>query len=156
MGFPRQKYWSGLPFPSPEDLPRDSGIEPAAPAWQADSLPLSHLGSPMRTCNGGNYLVKGDWEGGFLEEVFQQIAHIMCRAAFLPWWLSSEENKLLHSQRPHSGGEDGQWPHTVCGRMVATYRVGEDGRWRNLGEEECWGGSSFILGILNLRCWLDV
>ena len=31
MGFPRQKYWSGLPFPSPRDLP-DPGIKPASPA----------------------------------------------------------------------------------------------------------------------------
>ena len=45
MGFPRQEYWSGLPFPSPEDLP-DPGIEPGSPALQADSLPLSHLGNP--------------------------------------------------------------------------------------------------------------
>ena len=30
MGFSRQKYWSGLPFPSPGDLP-DSGIEPKSP-----------------------------------------------------------------------------------------------------------------------------
>ena len=32
MGFPRQEYWSGLPFPSPGDLP-DPGIEPAPPAF---------------------------------------------------------------------------------------------------------------------------
>ena len=31
MGFPRQEYWSGLPFPSPGDLP-DPGIEPTSPA----------------------------------------------------------------------------------------------------------------------------
>ena len=31
MGFPRQEYWIGLPFPSPRDLP-DPGIEPASPA----------------------------------------------------------------------------------------------------------------------------
>ena len=37
MGFSRQEYWSGLPFPSPGDLP-DLGIEPGFPAWQADSL----------------------------------------------------------------------------------------------------------------------
>ena len=36
-GFSRQEYWSGLPFPSPEDLP-DPGIEPWFPALQADSL----------------------------------------------------------------------------------------------------------------------
>ena len=37
MGFSRQEYWSGLPFPSPGDLP-NSGIKPGSPALQADSL----------------------------------------------------------------------------------------------------------------------
>ena len=36
MGFSRQEYWSGLPFPSPGDLP-DPGIEPVSPALQADT-----------------------------------------------------------------------------------------------------------------------
>ena len=35
MGFSRQEYWSGLPFPSPGDLP-NPGIEPGSPAFQAD------------------------------------------------------------------------------------------------------------------------
>ena len=38
MGFPRQEYWSGLPFPSPGDLP-DPGIKPGSPALQAVDLP---------------------------------------------------------------------------------------------------------------------
>ena len=38
MGFSRQEYWSGLPFPSPGDLP-DLGIEPGSPALYADALP---------------------------------------------------------------------------------------------------------------------
>ena len=37
MGFSRQEYWSGLPFPSPGDLP-NPGIEPGYPALQADTL----------------------------------------------------------------------------------------------------------------------
>ena len=37
MGFSRQEYWSGLPFPSPGDLP-DSVFEPRSPALYADSL----------------------------------------------------------------------------------------------------------------------
>ena len=37
MGFSRQEYWSGLPFPFPGDLP-DPGIEPGFPAFQADAL----------------------------------------------------------------------------------------------------------------------
>ena len=38
MGFSRQEYWRGLPFPSPGDLP-DPGIEPGSPALWADALP---------------------------------------------------------------------------------------------------------------------
>ena len=37
MGFSRQEYWSGLPFPSPGDLP-DPGMEPRSPTLQADAL----------------------------------------------------------------------------------------------------------------------
>ena len=38
MGFSSQECWSGLPFPSPGDLP-DPGIEPGSPALRADALP---------------------------------------------------------------------------------------------------------------------
>ena len=48
MKFPRQEYWSGLSFPS-WTLP-DPGIEPESPAWQMDSLSLSHLGSNSACC----------------------------------------------------------------------------------------------------------
>ena len=48
MEFSRQEYWSGLPFPSPGDLP-DPGIEPWSPALQADSLPTELQGSPTYT-----------------------------------------------------------------------------------------------------------
>ena len=46
LGFFRQEYWSGLPFPLPGDLP-DPGIKLGSPALQADSPPLSHQGSPL-------------------------------------------------------------------------------------------------------------
>ena len=45
MGFSRRERWSGLPFPSPEDLP-DPGIEPTSPESQADSLPAEPQGKP--------------------------------------------------------------------------------------------------------------
>ena len=44
VGFPRQEYWSGLPFSPPADLP-DPELELESPALQVDSLPLSHLAS---------------------------------------------------------------------------------------------------------------
>ena len=45
MGFPRQEYWSGLPFPSPGIFPTH-GLNPHLLHWQMDSLPPSHQGSP--------------------------------------------------------------------------------------------------------------
>ena len=52
MGFSRQEYWSGLPFPSPGDLP-DPGIEPTSPSLQADALtsePLRWYKSFVAVC----------------------------------------------------------------------------------------------------------
>ena len=47
MEFVRQEYWSGLLFPPPGNFP-DPGIKPTFPALQADSLVLSHKGSPFK------------------------------------------------------------------------------------------------------------
>ena len=71
MGFSRQEYWSGLPFPSPGDLPTP-GIEPRSPAFQADALTSEPRVKPtyfsIKTRNklcesgkGGRILV-GPWE----------------------------------------------------------------------------------------------
>jgi len=46
MGFPREEYWSGLPFPFPGDLP-DPRIKPASPALQADSLTIEPPRKPV-------------------------------------------------------------------------------------------------------------
>ena len=48
MEFSRQKYWSGLPFPSPGDLP-NLGIEPRSLALQTDSLPSELWGKPLKS-----------------------------------------------------------------------------------------------------------
>ena len=48
IGFSRQEYWSGLPFPSPGDPP-DPGIEPRSPALQADALPSEPPGKSSHT-----------------------------------------------------------------------------------------------------------
>ena len=45
MGFSRQEYWSGVPFPSPGYLP-DPAIQPGSPALQADALPSEPPGKP--------------------------------------------------------------------------------------------------------------
>ena len=55
MRFSRQEYWSGLPFPTPGDLP-DSGIEPRSPTLEADALTSEPPGKqssecPTKTCD---------------------------------------------------------------------------------------------------------
>ena len=58
MRFSSQEYWSGLPYPPPGDLPdpRIEPVSPASPAWLADSLPLSHWGSPLSTCSDEQFI----------------------------------------------------------------------------------------------------
>ena len=58
MGFSRQEYWSGLPVPSPGDLP-DPGIEPRSPALQADALNSEPPGKPTQR-NGGPQKIKNE------------------------------------------------------------------------------------------------
>ena len=50
MGFSRQEYWSGLPFPSPGDL-HDPGIEPGSPIFQADALTSEPPGKAQECSN---------------------------------------------------------------------------------------------------------
>ena len=70
MGFFRQVYWSGLPFPPPGDLAnsRMEPVSPASPALHMDYLPLNHLGSPFYSTVGVNNAVisrasTGYWAG---------------------------------------------------------------------------------------------
>ena len=60
MGFSRQEYWSGLPFPSPGDLP-DPGIEPRSPALQADALTSEPPGSPKHNTSQSQFLRREDY-----------------------------------------------------------------------------------------------
>ena len=58
MGFPKQEYWSGLPFPSPGDFP-DPWIKPTSSALQADSLPSEPPGKLKNTALGSLSLLQG-------------------------------------------------------------------------------------------------
>ena len=49
MGFSRQEYWSGLPFPSPAYF-SNPGIKPMSSERQEESLPLRHMGRPIYVC----------------------------------------------------------------------------------------------------------
>ena len=79
MGFPRQEYWSGLPFPSPGDFP-DLGIKRWSPALQADSLPTERL-------NFYEYLVLRNIDSvPFF--VFIKISTSVVQDLGIPWWSS--------------------------------------------------------------------
>ena len=63
MGLSRQEYWSGLPFPSPGDLP-DPGIEPRSSALQADPLPIELPGKIQ-----AHFWFTPDWS---MRKIFQR------------------------------------------------------------------------------------
>ena len=72
MGFSRQEYWSGLPFPSPEDLP-DPGIKPRSPALQADALASDPPQNPGRHQYSTFYccIISTLWIPSFYQSVYQ-------------------------------------------------------------------------------------
>ena len=91
MGFSRQEYWSGLPFPSPGDLP-NTGIEPGSPALQANSLLIELRGKPpsWKGEKNGPWLHHNQWawEGLFniprlLLLLLSRISHV--RLIATPW-----------------------------------------------------------------------
>ena len=67
MGFSRQGYWSGLPFPSPGDLP-NPGIEPGPPALLADTLPSEPAG---KVDEGNHQICPRTWPGGCTLKLMQ-------------------------------------------------------------------------------------
>ena len=74
MEFSRQEYWSGLPFPSPGDLP-DPGIEPRSPALQAHSLLSEPPGKPRNTGVGSLSFLQGICP---TQELNQGLLHCRC------------------------------------------------------------------------------
>ena len=82
MGFSRQEYWNGLPFPSPGDLP-DLGTEPTSPALQADSLPSELLEGPVHSIT--IWLFKSNLSSSLIKLEFQDsFEHLEA-----PWTISS-------------------------------------------------------------------
>ena len=87
-GFSRQEYWSGLPFPSPGDLPKP-GIEPRSPALQADALPSELLGKAEdKFPDQGSNLGPLHWEHGVLatgplrKSLVHLLTHMFCLGYF--------------------------------------------------------------------------
>ena len=76
MGFPRQEYWSGLPFPSPGDLP-NTGIELESPALAGRFFILSHQGSLMLGIIGIIFLDKEGKNGRSSGNLVDFVLHIL-------------------------------------------------------------------------------
>jgi len=98
MGFPRQEYWSGLPFPSPGDLP-DSGIEPTSPALGGRFFTAEPPGKP---CCFKSFLIIHSLNPhtnslyGFLIQ-----AHYMASSHKFIIWLPHTKSLYGYSQYPH-------------------------------------------------------
>ena len=76
--FPRQEYWSGLPFPSSGDL-SDPGTEPRSPTLEADSLPLESAGKPQN-----NWFIHS-FVHSFTQQVFIKSLNIYSYILELYW-----------------------------------------------------------------------
>ena len=98
IGFPRQEYWAGLPFPSLGDLP-NPGIKPRSPSLQADSLPAESPGKPKNTGMGSLSLLQ--WN--FPTREYNQVSCIGGRF-FTNWAIREAQEKvsqLCPTLQPH-------------------------------------------------------
>ena len=106
MEFPRQEYWSGLPFPSPGDLP-NPGIKPRSPALQAEALTSEQPGKPIlwhakslqlcpTLCDPVDCILSGSSiHGIFQAGVLEWIAIAFSRGSFKP----RDQTQVTQSQR---------------------------------------------------------
>ena len=86
MKFSRQEYWSGLPFPSPGDLP-NPGIKPGSPALQADTLPSKPPGKPLYCIKNSHIMSIEHWQS---ESAWRSLflLHHPCERTPLCWALA--------------------------------------------------------------------
>ena len=89
IGFSRQKYWSGLPLPSSEDLP-DPGIKPGSPALQAAALPSEPPGKSKNTGVGSLSLLPNVFHDFGYTATLGQAQREMTRLSLHIWWTEKE------------------------------------------------------------------
>ena len=106
MGFPRQEYWNGLPFPSPGDIP-NPGTKPSSPALQVSSLSLSHQVSPLINCkrSENQWMYVGMQAGGVAIRLEDSGGDLGFGA---PTWLLKIAQKISEREREMEGGSG--WP----------------------------------------------
>ena len=120
MEFSRQEYWSGLPFPSPEDLP-NPGIKPKSPTLQADSLPPEPQGKPT-------------------------IRLVVITLVGCVWDFSHEVTFKLRSEAKEalaSGRKDGDEPKITGGKYSVTWFIPlENPEWKSLTQQSITQGNT--------------
>ena len=110
MGFSRQEYWSGLPFPSSWNLP-DPGIEPRSPALKTDALPSEPPGKSRQKCppNSALYNQGTRKEGNPVRHIFK-------------YWLPYSIQILWKNPQPHLHPAKPGYnkaPHSTAARVVS-------------------------------------
>ena len=120
MGFSRQEYWHGLPFPSPGDLPHP-GIEPSLPHCRQMLYPLNHKGSPIccmvrlkkkkKKKEGNSHIVQCESSALSLPRALVQSLVGELRSCKLCGWPKLEKKKIDRSGSP---GMDSGPLYVVC------------------------------------------
>ena len=132
MEFSRQEYWSGLPFPSPGDLP-DPGIKPRSPTLQADALPTEPPGKPI-IGKGGQQTQTSFWsQGTYVIE--GEAKHEMDHKKTAPW------HKVRQSSVPFPGDSRPCSTHSVG--LFLTLKLAATWEWLWLIKCTSLGSSSF-------------
>ena len=158
MGFSRQEYWSGLPFPFLRDLP-DAGIEPRSPASQADSLPTELQGKPHFSISPSNEYsglipFRIDWFDllavqGSLNSLLQLHSS---KASIL--WCSAFFMVQLSHPYMSTGKTITLTMWTLVSKVMSLLIISPFPQVRNSGAASrgCSGSGSFEKFVL--RCWL--
>ena len=109
MVFSRQEYWSGLPCPSPGDLP-DPGIEPMSPALAGRFLTTGPPCMPNQT-GGGGHLIPGWPVHGMVHVCFRMVSQALR-------WFQHSELRNTKTKRESGVGSEPGCGGSSCGRRV--------------------------------------
>ena len=138
MGFSRQEYWSGLPFPPPQDLPNPD-IEPRSPALQADALPSE---PPRKACVDHNKLWKILKEMGIPDHLTWLLRNLY----------ASQEATVRTGHGPTDWFQIGKGIHQGCILSPCLFNFYAEYIMRNAGLQEAQAGIKIAQrNINNLR-----
>ena len=113
VGFSRQEYWSGLPLPSP-----GQGLSPCLLHWQADSLPLSHLGSYWIIVSWFyNWIWKTTDSSGLQAKRVISVLHKVCTQQ---WYVLKKEHGPSYPMQPHLFTGSRMWLQVFCLLFLVT------------------------------------